>query len=298
MLSRLSGCVFKRALFLRGTRPFLPRTFPSYVSVYKCFGTRAVRFASQSPLDHLSTASHTHGELGLRNEDHVPSKIPTPSFHVVFLRDSCSCNRCIDPSTSQRLFETADIPDNIQGYISRRNSDGSVTVAWQNDIPGYENHRSTYTSHFITSSLTCLSRSSALYNRKQQPVLWDRNTMTNHSTPTDYKTFIGSSTTLYRALIALQKFGIIFLCNVPPQSDAINHISNRIGLIRKTIYGSTWDVRSVPSAKNIAYTATRLGFHMVRRSSRILFQSWLSITISFRTCFIWRILQNCKSCTV
>lgn len=193
----------------------------NHVSVYKCFGARAVRFASQSPPDHLATASHTHGELDLRNEDDVASKIPNPSFHVVYLRDSCSCSRCIDPSTRQRLFETADIPDNIQCDISRRNSDGSVTVAWQNDIPGYENYRSTYNSQFITSSLTYPSRSSALYNCKQEAVLWDRNTMATHSTPTDYKTFIGSSAELYRALIALQNFGMIFLCNVPSQSDSI-----------------------------------------------------------------------------
>lgn len=269
----VSRCVFKTTVFLYGRRS-LPCTFQSHISVYKCFGTSAVRLQneSQSPPDLLPTTSHTHGQLYLPIEDIFSSKIGRSPFHVVYLRDSCTCNRCIDPSTRQKLFETADIPDNIQGNVSRMNSDGSVTVAWQNDIPGYENHHSTYTSRFITSSFACPSRLSALHNRKQEPVLWDQNIMAAHSTPVDYKTFIDSSAVLYRALITLQIFGLIFLCNVPSQSDAINHISNRIGLIRNTIYGSTWDVRSIPSAKNVAYTSSHLGFHMVRRS-RIIFSS-------------------------
>lgn len=272
MLPRLLRCMLNTSCSLHGTRQSLPSTFQSYVAVYKCFGTRAVRSESESPSppNILSTTSHAHGELDLRNEEDFPSKSSKYSFHVVYLRDSCTCSRCINPSTSQKLFETADIPGNIQGHISRKHSDGSVTVAWQNDIPGYENHHSNFTSHFITSSSSCPSRLSALYNSVQEPVLWDQNIMATHSTPTDYKMFVRSSTALYSALINLQKFGLIFLCNVPSQPDAINHISNRIGLIRNTIYGSTWDVRSVPSAKNVAYTSSPLGFHMVRRSSRII----------------------------
>ncbi|MCJ1469386.1 hypothetical protein MMC07_008019 [Pseudocyphellaria aurata] len=86
--------------------------------------------------------------------------------------------------------------------------------------------------------------------------------MAAHSTPTDYKAFIESTNALHHALVTLQKYGLIFLYNVPSQPDAITHISNRVGLIRNTIYGSTWDVRPVPSAKNVAYTACHLGFHM------------------------------------
>jgi alpha-ketoglutarate-dependent taurine dioxygenase len=36
----------------------------------------------------------------------------------------------------------------------------------------------------------------------------------------------------------------------------------RIGNLRDTFYGRTWDVKSVPEAKNVAYTAQYLGLHM------------------------------------
>lgn len=270
MLSRLPRCVFKSNLFLHSARPSLPCVFQS---VYKWFGLSAVRFQSQSPfLDLLpTTTSVTQGALDSPVEGKLPSSLPKSSFHVVYLRDSCTCSCCIDPSTRQKLFETADIPNNIQGNVVGKNSDGSVTVAWQNDIPGYENHHSTYTSHFITSSVAFHFRLAASHNSEPRATPWDQKIMASHSAPIDYETFIGSSAALFLALNALEKFGMIFLCNVPSQSDAISHISNRIGLIRNTIYGSTWDVRSVPSAKTVAYTSSHLGFHMVRRPSRLIF---------------------------
>lgn len=272
MLSRLPRLVFKTKPFLPATHRSLPCAVQSHVSVYKCFGTSAVRFESQSLHDPLSTISRTHGELDLRNEDDFASSTPRSAFHVVYLRDSCTCSHCIDPSTTQKLFETADIPDNIQGKISRKHPDGSVTVAWQNDIPGYEDHQSTYTSDFITSSFAHPSRLSALHNREQEPVLWDQNIMATHSTPTDYKAFISSSAALYHALLNFQKFGVFFLCNVPSQPDAVTHISDRMGIIRNTIYGPIWDVKSHPLAKNVAYTSSHLGFHMVRKSSWTILQ--------------------------
>lgn len=272
MLSRLPRCVSKTKSLLPAAGRSLPCAVQSHVSVYKRFGTSAVRFESQSLHNPLSTISPMHGELNLRNEDDFTPNTPRSAFHVVYLRDSCTCSHCVDPSTTQKLFETADIPDNIQGKISRENPDGSVTVAWQNDIPGYEDHQSTYTSDFITSSFAHPSRLSALHNREQEPVLWDQNIMATRSAPTDYKAFISSSAALYHALLNYQKFGIFFLCNVPSHPDAVTHMSDRMGIIRNTIYGPIWDVKSDPSAKNVAYTSSYLGFHMVRKSSRTVLQ--------------------------
>jgi hypothetical protein len=42
----------------------------------------------------------------------------------------------------------------------------------------------------------------------------------------------------------------------------VEQVAGRIGPIRETFYGASWDVKSVPNAKNIAYTSLFLGFHM------------------------------------
>ena len=60
----------------------------------------------------------------------------------------------------------------------------------------------------------------------------------------------------------LLQYGIAFIFNVPSTPDAVASIGSRIGPLKSTIYGTTWDVRSLSSAKNIADTSSDLGFHM------------------------------------
>lgn len=205
------------------------------------------------------------------------SPFPGKNRNPLFLRDSCLCSRCIDPSTSQKLFETADIPLEINIKSAQYNADGSTTIEWQNDISGYNNHKSTYPSQFFKDNDNPTSRKKATFNDKfSLRTLWNRDMMASHSSAIDYSGFINDPAVLFHALMRFQELGLIFVSNVPSEPDSINRIANRIGPIRNTFYGQVWDVRAVPSAKNVAYTASSLGFHMVS----------LSFVIS---CFIHRI---------
>ena len=48
---------------------------------------------------------------------------------------------------------------------------------------------------------------------------------------------------------------------MPLERDAVERVVLRIGPIRETFFGRTWDVVNVPSASNIAYTSVELGLH-------------------------------------
>ncbi|MCJ1246273.1 hypothetical protein MMC30_003479 [Trapelia coarctata] len=178
---------------------------------------------------------------------------------MLYLRDACSCSRCIDPSTSQKLFESADIPLDINVEKVHYLSDGTVQITWANDIAGYEHHTSTFSSAFLqrTSSATAESLRSF-----PQRVPWDRATIAGHSKCFAYDDFLSSSKILHEALNQLHCYGMVFVQSVPSDVAAIERIAEKIGPLRNTFYGSTWDVRSIPSAKNIAYTSQDLGFHM------------------------------------
>jgi hypothetical protein len=41
---------------------------------------------------------------------------------------------------------------------------------------------------------------------------------------------------------------------VPSGEESVINIGTRIGPLRDSFYGRTWDVKSVPNAKNVAYT--------------------------------------------
>ncbi|MCJ1257441.1 hypothetical protein MMC24_005266 [Lignoscripta atroalba] len=183
------------------------------------------------------------------------------AFERIFLRDSCSCSRCVDPSTTQKLFETADIPREIDVQERRQLPDGRLEITWKNDMPGFEDHVSIYSSTFLRKAASYSSRLRASHNLVKRR-LWNTSIMAHENCVIDYKAYLSSTATLHTALKRLQLYGLLFLVDVPSDPTAIEAIANRIGPLRNTFYGSTWDVRSVPSAKNVAYTARDLGFHM------------------------------------
>jgi len=189
-------------------------------------------------------------------------------FDSLTLRDSCPCTRCIDPSTTQKLFDTIDIPTKIRAKDLHVNADGSFLVSWTDDIAGFENHRSYFPSEFLSGRQTLKAVDASIRERNPQ-ILWHgaslearRSDMT-----VKYDDYIGDRRTFRRVIRQLYKYGIAFIKDVPPTSGSVASIGNRVGPLMRTIYGATWDVRSLPSAKNVADTSSNLGFHMVSRTS-------------------------------
>lgn len=189
----------------------------------------------------------------------------------LILRDSCSCTRCMDPSTTQKSFDTVDIPSNILAKDLRVNSDGSFSVSWMNDVAGFEDHRSYFPSDFLSVRETPESVEANI--RQRNPlILWNKASLEaqRHNMTVKYDDYMEDKRTFRHVIRQLFKYGIAFISKVPPISASVASIGNRLGGPMRTIYGATWDVRSLPSAKNVADTSSDLGFHMVSRVSLIL----------------------------
>lgn len=73
---------------------------------------------------------------------------------------------------------------------------------------------------------------------------------------------------LHRALSTLRETGLVFLRDVPTDAtdDAaceLRRVATRIGGLRNTFYGPTWDVKALGEhGRNVAYTNVDLGLHM------------------------------------
>lgn len=190
-----------------------------------------------------------------------PLERPDP----IWLRDACHCELCVDPSSKQKHFQTSDIPLEID-YLSRDvGPDGTLSVTWSNDIQGFgSNHVSTYTKDFLSS----YSDNGRVETDETNPCgygecrRWDK-AMINESVKfIDFNHYMSQDSVLYDGLKQLQLYGLVFLRNVPDSEKAIEDIGGRIGPLKNTFYGLTWDVKSVPQAKNVAYTHQYLGLHM------------------------------------
>jgi alpha-ketoglutarate-dependent taurine dioxygenase len=192
-------------------------------------------------------------ELRLFRED------GTVTIDPVYLRDSCRCTLCVDGSTLQRKFLTAHIPPDIEAVFHGQSNHGRVRVRWKNDIAGYPaDHESVYSQPYLRY-LTSPSPDSAVARKRHY---WDKATFEKRASLTRYADFMTDTEAYKAAMSALHRDGLIFITDVDADKKAVENMAERIGPIRSTFYGSTWDVRSVADSKNVAYTNQHLGFHM------------------------------------
>jgi alpha-ketoglutarate-dependent taurine dioxygenase len=182
-------------------------------------------------------------------------------FSPRLLRDLCSCPLCIDQSTRQKLFYSADIPADIQVTDSFLEND-NYRLRWSTDAPGYGK------DHVTSIPIQQLSRWIRTgVSEKPAPDLparcyWDAATFEQQTQDFDFDAYMNDDQSLLKALRQLHIHGLLTIRGVPDDETSVERLAERIGPLKTTFYGKTWDVRSVPDAKNVAYTAQNLGFHM------------------------------------
>lgn len=142
-----------------------------------------------------------------------------------------------------------------------------VTIKWTNDIAGFPaEHKSTFPKPLIDAYLGTYidKRKSPLHSWMPDTVkAWKKKDLQKRYLDFDYNRVLTDDEHLLNALRTLKSRGFIFLQNIPKeQQNAPLELGNRIGRLRDTFYGLTWDVKSVAKAKNVAYTHQFLGFHM------------------------------------
>lgn len=77
-----------------------------------------------------------------------------------------------------------------------------------------------------------------------------------------YEAFVNDEQTMGNAMLQLQDYGLVLIDGVPELETSVERIGERIGPLRDTFYGRTWDVKDKPNAENVAYTSKHLGLHM------------------------------------
>lgn len=230
---------------------------------------RAIRLGFTSLLSQLSPQPVKSSSLNVsvrQSHTSITSServaIGNRQFSAVYLRDACTCPLCVDPSSKQKNFQTTDIPPGIQAKTVEPQTDGSVKVRWVGDLAGFgDDHASIFSAEFfdINSSWDKFHQD---HFGMTQPSVWDKSTIAEKLQHVDYEDYITQDAALYRVLQQLHNYGLALLRGVPESEKSVESIAGRIGRLRDTFYGRTWDVKSVPQAKNVAYTAQYLGLHM------------------------------------
>jgi hypothetical protein len=126
---------------------------------------------------------------------------PWDPIHPAYLRDSCTCAKCVDPSSKQKHFQTTDIPKDIKaGSVKISPDDGTVEIVWENDIPGFgAGHKSIFPREFFHIHSTSHTIHKSRFGHGK-PTLWNKKTITRELEYVKYDEYMNTDEGLYRAL--------------------------------------------------------------------------------------------------
>ncbi|KAF7188660.1 Gamma-butyrobetaine dioxygenase [Pseudocercospora fuligena] len=214
----------------------------------------------------VQNASQGYDDLVLADRPAAKVSIPidgkTADFSALLLRDSCQCPLCVHSSTRQKLYSTADIPHNIKvRKVEASPTDGSIRIAWQKDAPGFGQEHETHISLDALRDIHNIGTMSGPFQEAAEPaILWGAE---DAAVPDiDFEHYMQDDRAVYDMMKLLSSHGLVFVKGIPQgKEDALIDIATRMGPMKDTFYGLTWDVRTVPSAINAAYTSSDLGFH-------------------------------------
>lgn len=181
------------------------------------------------------------------------------SIHALRLRDACTCSACIDPSTKQRNFETADLDSDLSWVVNDElQSGGLLNVTWM----GSKEH--SHVSSYSKEQLRTLLGPRTFRARRGGPsrIPWDSRTYQSNQHWLSFDEYMHDDAKFKHIMRSLYRYGLVFVKEVPRSTESVSQIATRMGPLRNSFYGLTWDVRSVPEAKNVAYTNKFLDFHM------------------------------------
>lgn len=203
-------------------------------------GSSDIVTAAAESLPHEPSTGRTASRVA------IPVDGKEVKFSAVLLRDACSCPLCVHESTNQRLFSTADIPANIEARaVEVDATSNTVNIQWNFDAPNYNDEHIT---KFDAEALRELHQTGSFPSRRDSfcaRTLWGENplkTLDLHDH--DYRMYMEDDTTLYRLMNKLHKHGLAFVTNVPGVRESLAKIATRMGPIKDTFYGHTWDGRS------------------------------------------------------
>jgi gamma-butyrobetaine dioxygenase len=183
------------------------------------------------------------------------------TFPFVFLRDICQTG--FHPSTNQREFLTYEIPVDSISVASPPSvtPSGDVCVEWN------DGHRSLFAPSWLREH--CLEE--AERSTKQSlpyPQPWEADSLSTVADLEDISfschSLIGNSADdaqLHAFLTQLLVKGFAIVTDAGTEPGSVEALCACMGFIRRTNYGTTYEVQSKPNPNNQAYTTNALPLH-------------------------------------
>ncbi|KAG0236220.1 hypothetical protein BGW42_003865 [Actinomortierella wolfii] len=174
-------------------------------------------------------------------------------FHHFWLRDHCHCPECYHTVTKQRLFNTFQIPRDIQPKSIESTSTG-IDIVWT------DNHKSHYDHEWLRAHSYDPKILNPFKPEGDAKIPWDISIRDNLPR-VEYGEVMETDKGLAKWLNNIHVYGFSMVNNVPVSTEATEKLAQRIAFIRETHYGGFWDFTSDLGHGDTAYTDIALGAH-------------------------------------
>ncbi|KAM6980453.1 gamma-butyrobetaine dioxygenase [Aplochiton taeniatus] len=175
-------------------------------------------------------------------------------YPFTWLRDNCQCPLCLLESAQARslLFSELDIHTGVDSVQVTDNK--KVSIVWP------DQHTSEYDSKWLKKR--CFSPVARKAVQEElflnECYYWD----SKLQIPTaNFEEVLLDDKAALAWLLALRRVGIVYLKGAPVEKGQVARLGERIGYLRLTFYGNTWQVQDKAMANNVAYTSGKLSLH-------------------------------------
>lgn len=170
-------------------------------------------------------------------------------FHYIWLRDNCPT--AFHPDTQERVFDLLSVSEDIHPIKVNVTSD-TLEMDWSEG-----GHKSSFSQAWLYSHRYVdkdLVRQTTGYES------WDAR-FANSIYHADYHDVMACDDALYQWMKALEGSGLTLIDNMPDTTESTVLLASRVDYLRQTNFGTTFDVVSVSSPINLAYTSIALPLH-------------------------------------
>ncbi|WP_101067356.1 TauD/TfdA family dioxygenase [Roseovarius salinarum] len=170
-------------------------------------------------------------------------------FPYIWLRDNCPGG--FHPDTRERTFDLMSVPLDVVPETSRIEADALI-VEWQDG----------HASRFETDWLRAHRPGAAADDPAQvPPEVWRADVGAAAIPRVSADAVMDDDAVLADWLRAARAWGVSIVERLADSPEAGMDVARRVGFLRETNFGKTFEVRSKPNPNNLAYTADALPLH-------------------------------------
>ncbi|MEQ8602327.1 MAG: TauD/TfdA family dioxygenase [Marivibrio sp.] len=170
-------------------------------------------------------------------------------FEALWLRDQAQGGAFRHGDNDQRLFDVADLPEDLSIATAEMRCDGALAVRFEP-----EGIDLAYDAAWLKAHASDSLRDAAW------PASWDAAAM-GEPIWHDYTAVTRDPAALYGWLDAIRRDGVALMRGAPVEPETVCRLASLFGYVRETNYGRLFDVRAEAKPTNMAFTGEGLGVH-------------------------------------